>query len=73
MAGLGRLLIYLGLAVAGVGLLLSFASRLPWLRWLGHLPGDIAIERENFSFYFPLVSCMLVSAIISLIVYWVKR
>lgn len=73
MAGLGRLLIYLGMAVAGVGLLLSLASRLPWLRWLGHLPGDIAIERENFSFYFPWVSCMLVSAIISLIVYWVKR
>ena len=70
MAGLGKMLIYLGLALAGVGLLFSLAAKLPWL---GHLPGDISIERENFSFYFPLATCVLISIVISLVVYFLRR
>ena len=70
MAGLGKLLISIGLLLALIGLLFSFAGKLPWL---GHLPGDISIERERFSFYFPLTTCILISLIISLVVYFFRR
>ena len=70
MAGLGKTLIYLGLVLVGVGVLFSLAAKLPWL---GHLPGDISIERENFSFYFPLATCVLISIVISLVVYFLRR
>ena len=70
MAGLGKALIYLGLLVAAVGLVLSFADKLPWL---GHLPGDITIQREGFSFYFPLTTCIIVSIVISLVLYFLRR
>ena len=60
MAGLGKTLIYLGLLLVVVGLVLSLAGKLPWL---GHLPGDISIERERFSFYFPLATCIVISVI----------
>jgi DUF2905 family protein len=70
MAGLGRTLIYLGLVLVAIGLILSFAGKLPWL---GHLPGDISIERERFSFYFPLATCILISVILSLVLYLFRR
>lgn len=70
MAGLGKALIYLGLLLVVVGLVLSFAGKLPWL---GHLPGDISIERERFSFYFPLTTCIIISVIISLVLYFFRR
>jgi hypothetical protein len=44
----------------------------PSIPWLGRLPGDIRIERENFRFYFPLVTCLLVSLVLSLVV-WIIR
>jgi DUF2905 family protein len=53
-----------------IGLILSFAGKLPWL---GHLPGDISIEREHFSFYFPLATCILISVILSLVLYFFRR
>lgn len=68
-AGFGWLLLILGLVIAGVGLVWIFAPSIPWL---GRLPGDIRIERENFRFYFPLVTCLLVSLVLSLVV-WVIR
>ncbi|HWH75826.1 MAG TPA: DUF2905 domain-containing protein, partial [Candidatus Binatus sp.] len=67
---LGKILISIGLLLALIGLLFSFAGKLPWL---GHLPGDISIERERFSFYFPLTTCILISLIISLVVYFFRR
>ena len=70
MAGLGKALIYLGLLLAAVGVVLSFADKLPWL---GHLPGDITIQREGFSFYFPLTICIIVSIVISLVLYFLRR
>ncbi len=47
----------------------------PWLsQWpLGRLPGDIHIERENFSFHFPLMTGLLISIVVSLIVWWARR
>jgi len=70
MAGLGKTLIYLGLLLVAVGLILSLAGKLPWL---GHLPGDISIERERFSFYFPLATCIVISVILSLVLYFFRR
>ncbi len=70
MAGLGRTLIYLGLLLVVIGLVFSLGGKLPWL---GHLPGDISIERERYSFYFPLATCVLISVILSLVLYFFRR
>jgi hypothetical protein len=64
-AGFGWMLLVLGLVIAGVGLVWILAPSIPWL---GRLPGDIRIERENVRFYFPLVTCLLLSLIV-----WVIR
>ena len=70
MSGLGRTLIILGLVIVLVGIVVSLAGKLPWL---GRLPGDIAIKRENFSFYFPLGTCLLLSALLSLVMWLFRR
>jgi hypothetical protein len=68
---LGRLLIMLGLLVAAVGVLLSLGERLP-IR-LGRLPGDIIIRGKHSVFYFPLVTCLLVSLILSVVMWLIGR
>ena len=70
MTDLGRTFIVLGLVLVVVGLALSVLPRVPGL---GHLPGDIHIERENFSFHFPLVTCLVVSVVVSLILNLIFR
>ena len=70
MAGLGKTLIFIGIASAVFGVIFLLGAKIPWL---GHLPGDITIERERFTFYFPLATCLLVSALISLVVYFLRR
>jgi DUF2905 family protein len=64
MPELGRTLIVLGLVVVAVGVVLAFGPRVPWL---GRLPGDINVERENWSFHFPLVTCLVVSVLLTLV------
>ena len=70
MNGLGKPLIILGLLLVAAGLIISFAPRIPWL---GRLPGDICIKKENFSFYFPLATCILLSAVLSFILWLFRR
>ena len=70
MGGLGRTLIVFGFVLVVAGVILSFAPKIPWL---GRLPGDIVIRRESFSFYFPLATCLLVSAILTLVLYLFRR
>jgi hypothetical protein len=70
MAGFGKTLIYLGVVLVIVGVVFSLAGKLPWL---GHLPGDITIQRERFTFYFPLATCILISLIVSLVLYFFRR
>lgn len=70
MTGLGKTLILFGIVLVVIGGLLSLAGKVPWL---GHLPGDITIERGRFSFYFPLTTCILISVIISLVLYFFRR
>ncbi|MDT7928332.1 DUF2905 domain-containing protein [Tepidimonas sp.] len=64
-----RFLIATGALLLLAGLLWPWLSKLPW----GRLPGDIAIEREGFSFYFPLGTSLLVSALLSLLLWWWRR
>jgi hypothetical protein len=68
---LGRLLIMLGLLVAAVGVLISLGERLP-IR-LGRLPGDIIIRGKHSVFYFPLVTCLLVSLVLSVVMWLIGR
>jgi hypothetical protein len=68
-AGFGWILVVLGLVLAGMGLVWVLAPSIPWL---GRLPGDIRIERENFRFYFPLLTCLLLSLMVTFVV-WVIR
>ena len=70
MANFGKTLIYLGLFLAALGLIFSLGGKIPWL---GHLPGDIYIQRERFTFYFPLTTCIIISAIITLVLYLFRR
>lgn len=64
-----RFLIILGIALVVLGLLWPVLGRLG----LGHLPGDIAIERENFRLYIPLASSLLISVVLSLILWLIGR
>mgnify|MGYP001587474092 CR=1 FL=1 len=70
MAGLGKSLIIFGLIIIVFGIIITFAGKIPWL---GRLPGDIQIKRDNFTFYFPLATCILVSVIVSLLLWLLKR
>jgi hypothetical protein len=63
-----RVLILLGLVMVAAGLAWPWLRRIP----LGRLPGDIHIVREGFSFHFPIVSCIVVSLLVSLIL-WIFR
>ncbi len=65
----GRVLLVLGLFLAGVGLVWMLAPSVPWL---GRLPGDIRVERGNTRFYFPLTTCLLISLLLSLVVWLVR-
>ena len=69
MTDLGKTLITIGAVIAFIGLLLILSGKIPWL---GRLPGDIYIKRDNFSFSFPLTTCIILSAIISFI-FWLFR
>jgi hypothetical protein len=63
----GRLLIVVGLIIAGLGVLVSLGVP------LGRLPGDITVRRGSFSFYFPVVSCLVVSVLLTLVLSWLRR
>jgi hypothetical protein len=71
MNGPGRALITAGLVLVAAGVLISFAPKFP--TWLGRLPGDITFKRGTFSFYFPLATCVLLSAILSFILWLLKK
>ena len=70
MAGFGKTLIYIGIALVVLGLIFSVVGKIPWL---GNLPGDITIQRERFTFYFPLTTSILISVIITLVLYFFRR
>ena len=70
LSPLGRALIFFGVILTSFGLILLVAPKVPWL---GRLPGDILIQRERFSFYFPLTSCLVASLLLSLALWLAGR
>jgi Protein of unknown function (DUF2905) len=64
-----RWLVAIGLVLVVIGLLWPLLSKLG----LGRLPGDIVIERENFRFYFPIVTCLIVSVVLSFFLWLMNR
>jgi uncharacterized membrane protein YkgB len=62
--GLGKMLILLGVFIILIGLLLLIGEKIPWV---GRLPGDIIIRKKNFTFYFPIVTSILISIILTLL------
>lgn len=67
ISDLGKLLLFMGLLLAGLGVLLLFADRLPGI---GRLPGDILIQRKNFTFYFPITTSILISILLSVLLWF---
>lgn len=70
MGAFGKTLILFGILLVALGVLFSVGSKIPWL---GRLPGDIYLNRGNFTFYFPLTTCILLSLIITLVLYLFRR
>ena len=70
MNELGRLLVIVGLVIAGIGLLLwSGFGR----GWFGQLPGDLHVQRGQFSFHFPVVTCLVISVVLTLLMWLFRR
>lgn len=70
MVSLGKGLIFFGILLVILGVIFSLGLKIPWL---GKLPGDIHIQRESFTFYFPLATCLLLSLILTLVLYLFRR
>lgn len=68
-SGFGWLLLIVGLVMAGIGLIWILAPSIPWL---GRLPGDIRIETDHTRFYFPLATCLLLSVLLSLVLWLIR-
>jgi membrane protein implicated in regulation of membrane protease activity len=66
MGDLGKTLVVIGLVMTAVGIVLMLAGRVPWL---GRLPGDIYVQRGNWSFYFPVVTSLVLSVLLTLL-FW---
>ena len=61
---LGKVLIILGAVIVGIGVLLVVGDKIPWV---GRLPGDIIIRKEKITFYFPIVTCLILSILLTII------
>ncbi len=70
LSPIGKLLIFSGLIISATGIIILLAGRIPWV---GRLPGDIYIQRRNFSFYFPITTSIIVSIILTLIIWLLSR
>ncbi|NUM69212.1 MAG: DUF2905 domain-containing protein [Ignavibacteriaceae bacterium] len=69
-SGIGKLLITGGVIMTAAGLIILFWNKIPFI---GKLPGDILIRRENFTIYFPIVTSIALSLLISLILYLFRK
>jgi H+/Cl- antiporter ClcA len=67
----GKFIIGAGILVVLIGLIIYFFH--DKLNWIGRLPGDIRIEKENFRFYFPIVTMILLSVIVSFLIWLIRR
>lgn len=67
---IGRILVIVGLVIVFIGLVFTFAPKIPFL---GKLPGDIYVKRDKFIFYFPLATSIVISIILSFVLYLISR
>ena len=70
IAGVGKLVIISGLVLTAVGIVMLLAPRIPFL---GRLPGDILVRKDNMTFYFPLVTMLLLSLVLTIVLYIVSK
>jgi len=68
VAEIGKSIIFIGVVIILIGVLLTFSDKLPFS--LGKLPGDIVYKKENFSFYFPITTSIILSVVLSLLFYF---
>jgi hypothetical protein len=66
---MNKTIIYIGILIIAIGLLWPYISKMP----LGRLPGDIAIKKEGFQLYFPITTMVLVSLVVSIIIWLIKK
>lgn len=71
MTGFGKILVVLGLILLIVGIIIWIGG--DKFGWFGNLPGDIRVERKNISFYFPLTSMVVLSVVLSLIIWLIRK
>jgi len=71
MGDMAKMIIFIGAALIVIGVLMLLLGKIPGM---GKLPGDIVIKKENFSFYFPITTCIVISIILTVISYlWSKK
>ena len=70
MQPMGKILVVFGLLVVVVGVVLMFSDKIPFL---GKLPGDITIKRENFEFHFPITTSIVISTILSAVLWLISH
>jgi len=70
VSGFGKILIFIGIIIVLAGILFIFAGKIPWF---GRLPGDIYIKKDNFTFYFPLATSVLLSIALSIMLLFIGR
>lgn len=71
MPQLGKILIILGIILIIAGLIIYFAG--DKLGWIGHLPGDIRVEKENVKFYFPITTMIILSIVLSIVIWLIRK
>ena len=69
-SGFGKILLIIGLIIAGIGTLLMLGGKIPWI---GRLPGDFYYKGGNVTFYFPLVTSIIISIILTIILMFINR
>ena len=64
MPSMGKMLIVIGIVLVVMGLVFTYGPKIPWL---GRLPGDISVKKDNFSFYFPITTSIIISVILTIL------
>ncbi|MEI6863538.1 MAG: DUF2905 domain-containing protein [Candidatus Omnitrophota bacterium] len=67
---IGKVLIFAGIALILIGALVTFSGK---MLWLGKLPGDISIQKNGFSLYFPITTSIIISVVLSLILMLIRK
>ena len=70
MEHFGKSLVVIGAIIIAIGLVLTLSGKIPWL---GKLPGDIMVQKKNFTFYFPIATSIIVSLLLTLIFWFIGR